>query len=209
MQRFFFLLLGFVGLTSSLAYAQTNASKGSVDALINWQNPLDLTPAKFTAVAEALPRKKSEVAYNTKKTGAGTEIYAIGPGTVLGTSGGGKTNLFDGGIQVDSVTAVFNADRLISIEFALGVAYGMHNRKPSAKDLEKFKAELAKATGDKAPQPFDVKVGPGNPPRSGLQWAHSAYKVLMFELAAVAPNGREEVRKGLYTIKIVPHAPQS
>ena len=67
MQRFFPLLvfLGIIGTTSSQIYAQPAGPKGGLDPLINWDNPWDLTPAKFTQIADALPKKKSDRAYNT------------------------------------------------------------------------------------------------------------------------------------------------
>lgn len=210
MQRFFSLfLIGVLGITSSQIHAQPAEPKGSVDAMVNWDNPWDLTPAKFTEIADALPKKKSDRAYNTQMVRGGEAVmYSIGLGTVIGSSGGGKINLFNGALQVDSVTVVFEKDKLRSFSFNLGVAYGIHDRKPSAKDLEKFKTEIARVTGDKSPKPYDIKVGPGNAPRSGMQWTHLNYNVQMFEYTVFSPTGRAEIRKGIYTVKVLPLEPK-
>lgn len=115
-------------------------------------------------------------------------------------------NLFNDALQVDSVTASFEKDKLVTFSFDLGVAYGAENRKPSAKDLGKFKAEMAKVTGDMSPKSYGVQAGPGNPPRTGLQWTHRNYIVQMFEYTMGGLSGREVVKKGIYTVRILPVA---
>lgn len=184
------------------ATAQSGASKGSVDALINWDNPWGLTLAKFKEVAEALPKKKSERAYNTRTLAGGRVSYSIGD-AFGGFSGGGKTNLFNGELRVDSVTVLFEADKPVSIAFGIGSHTGANARKVSPKELAKVRAELARVTGDTSPKPYDRDVGGGHPPVVGQQWTHRNYKVLMSEIYAYDLSGAG-TGTGAFIFRIAP-----
>lgn len=205
MQRLFplFLLLGTLGITSPQAHAQPAAPKGSVDGIINWDNPWDLTEAKFKEIAEALPKKKSERAYNTRVISAGQVRYSIGQGFGA-DSGGGKINLFNGTLQVDSVTVVFEADKTVSISFGIGVHGGTNARKPSSKDFAKLKAELARVTGDASPKPYDYDVGGGYPPVVSQLWTHRNYKVRLSETYLFPASKGPGTGLGVFHMVVLP-----
>jgi len=189
-------------LVSSQANAQLGASKGSLDGLINWDNPWNLTPEKFKEVAEALPKKKTERAYNTRLLSDGRVSYSIGktPGSF---SGGGKMNLFNGELQVDSVTVLFEADKAVSISLSMGESSGPKARKVSLKEVVKLQAGLAKATGDTAPKPYNQDAGRGRSPVVIQQWTHRNYMVQMFELQRTSASG-ESSGMGVFNVRVLP-----
>jgi len=195
-----FVLLGFIGLTSS--QAQPAEPKGSLDAVVNWDNPWVLTSVKFMEIANALPKKKSERAYNTRSLSDGKVSYSIGHG-FRGDSGGGKTNLFNGTLQVDSITVLFEADKPVSIAFGVGVSIGANARKPSSKDLAKLKTEVAKVTGDTSPKPYDENVGGGHTV-IGQQWTHRNYKVRLYETCSFSPSGGAGTGLGVFHLLVLP-----
>jgi hypothetical protein len=173
-----------------------------VDALVNWGNPWDLTPAKFKEIAESLPKKKSERAFNTRVLSDGKVSYSIGQ-AIGGVSGGGKINLFNGELRMDSVTVVFEADKPVSIAFGIWVSSGANARKPSSKELEKLKTELAKVTGDNSPKPFNGESFKGHPPVVGQRWIHRNYKVQLIEVYSYPLSG-VGTGSGVFSMRIAP-----
>jgi hypothetical protein len=173
--------------------------------MIDWANPLALTPEKFKAVAETLPKKQSERAYKVKLLSDGTAIYNIESGNSLSTPGGKKINLFNGTVQIDSLTAIFQREKPVRINISLGLGHlhGTNARKPSAKDVEKFKTELARVTGDASPKPCEIDMGGTEPRRPGLQWTHSKYKVQMSETYEFLDAGRVDTKTGIFNISIL------
>lgn len=190
-------------LLLSQAHAQSSGVKGSLDPMFDWSNPWSLTPTKFKEIAESLPKKSSERAYSTYLATDGKVSYGIGPGHRGGSSGGGKTSLFNGDIKVDSLGVSFEGDKAISFYLGFGKNSGPDARKVSAKELAKLKAGLARVTGDNAPKPYDQNVGGGHPPVVGQQWNHRNYTVQMFEVHIYNPSGRSS-GLGVFSLHVTP-----
>lgn len=164
---------------SPQTHAQPAVAKGSLDELIDWNNPWGLTPEKFKAVAEAIPHKKSERAYTSRMSG--TKM-----GLNLGERGEGRVSdrnlsLFEGRLPVEGITAVFEGDKLLSLHFHVGDFTGPRAKSAKPADIALLKAELGKRTGDAAPRRVEVVFGTAAPPADADQWTHQNYRVQVVE----------------------------
>jgi len=203
MRRFnlFLVSLGVWLLGASLAEAQPSGVKGSVDALVDWDNPWSLTPDRFKEIAETLKKRKSDRAYSTRQLPEGYVTYTIGQ-TVAGQSENTKMNLFNGGVQVDRIIAAFENNKLFSLAFAVGCSQGFGvERKVSKKELETLKNQLSIATGDNAPKPYEGAPVKNYPPPVGQKWTHRDYQVQLIEVYNYPLSG-PPAGTGIYSLRV-------
>jgi len=203
MQRlnFFLISLGVWWFGASLAEAQPSVVKGSVDALVDWDNPWSLTPDKFKEIAETLKKRKSDRAYSTRQLPEGNVTYTIGQ-IVAGQSAGTKMNLFDGGVQVDRIVAAYDNNKLFSLAFSIGVTPGLGGeRRADKKELETLKNQLSKVTGDNAPKPYEGRRVNNHPAPVGQMWTHRNYQVQLIEIYSYPLSG-PPTGTGSYSLRV-------
>ena len=110
-------------------------------------------------------------------------------------------SLFNGGVQVDAITAAFVSDKLASLVFTIGEISGAGARKAAKSELEKLKSELSKATGDHAPKSYEGASVKGQPPPVGQRWTHRDYKVQLMEIYSYPQSG-PATGTGVFTLVI-------
>lgn len=170
------VLTGLFWISSVSCLAQPAAVKGSLDELIEWKDPWSLTQEKFIAVAEAIPHKQSERAYNTRTSGTKV-IFTIGEG-IPPYPADRKLSLFEGRVPVAGINAVFEGDKLTSLIFHLGTFRNGPDRKPAKPaDIALFKVELGKRIGDTAPSHHKTPLIEGTRPVPTDIWAGPNYQV--------------------------------
>lgn len=176
------MLLSFRFLTVAIFFALSPllaAQKGSLDQLIDWDNPWQLTIEKFKNVVIPLAGKNGQPAYDENENKITGVIYHS---LSREKHPDVEFNVFSGQIEPDGFTCDFKEGRLLRISFYLGIT---NRRAADPKDIKLIQEEVTKRTGAK-PTNYETINTATNGSKSmttGTEWVHENYIVRLFEVS--------------------------
>jgi hypothetical protein len=166
-----FILFVALCCNSPLVEAQSNTWNGSLDALVDWNDPCSLTLDKYKQFVDPLGKNQSDPIYSFSDYNKGLIEYRLVK-TDNGLVRGKKTTLFGGQIQTLGISVIFDKDLARIIRFNVG-----RDGVPTSPELAFIKDSITKFSGDKEPRSFERRTAKGETLTPGMVWRNEKYSV--------------------------------
>lgn len=165
-------------LILSTVFSQPANTKYSLDAFVDWTDPLAITEPAFRQKARDLSNKPEEPIYRindkmSKAARAVGMVYLIDPDKL-----DKNWTLFSGEVDCANSHVSFTGDKCTWITFDFGT-----KRRPAIKEgeVKKIRELLNKVTGDTKPVTFQRKIGNTNNTQTETEWKAPKYFVQLYE----------------------------